>query len=140
MEFKTLLQRPRQIKALLLDQNPLSGIGNIYCDESLHRAGVHPLTRAIDLNEAALRRLWQALRRVLAAAIQAGGSSINDYRGADDNLGFFQFKHRVYDRAGEPCRNCRTKIIRILTAGRGTHLCPRCQRRPRTRSKRTKTA
>lgn len=125
--WRQALARRRQIKALLLDQRPISGVGNIYCDEALHRAGIHPLTRAADLDARAVRRLREALRRVLSAAIRAGGSSINDYRDADDAPGWFQIRHRVYGRAGKPCRRCGTPIEKRVVAGRGTHLCPRCQ-------------
>ena len=128
--WRALLQRRRQIKALLLDQEPISGVGNIYCDESLHRAGIHPLTLACDLDAARLRRLWRALRRVLAEAIRAGGSSVRDYRTADNTPGAFQHRHRVYHRAGQPCRRCQTPIQRIVVAGRGTFICPACQPTP----------
>ncbi len=127
-QWRGLLKRRRQIKALLMAQEPISGIGNIYCDESLHRAGIHPLTRACDLDDALVARLCRAVRRVLAEAIAAGGSSISDYRGADNQPGTFHRRHRVYGREGRPCRRCRTPIERIVVAGRGTHLCPRCQR------------
>lgn len=127
-EFRKLLCRRRQIKALLLDQQPLSGVGNIYCDESLHQAGVHPLTRACDLDAAAVGRLHRALRRTLARAVRAGGSSVSSYRNVDDAAGFFQLQHRVYNRRGKPCRTCRTPIVRMVVAGRGTFICPQCQR------------
>ncbi len=126
-DFRVLLQRNRQIKALLLDQQPLSGIGNIYCDESLHRAGIHPGTLANRLDADQSRALWQALRRVLREAIRAGGSTISDYRQADGKLGVFQSKHRVYGRAGKPCKICGTTIERLVVAGRGTFICPQCQ-------------
>jgi len=127
-QWRKLIARPRQIKALLLDQNPLSGVGNIYCDEALHRAGIHPLTRAADLSPAASRKLYHALRRVLTEAIALGGSSVSDYRNAQGAPGQFQTRHRVYGREGQPCRRCRTPIIRLVVAGRGTHICPKCQR------------
>jgi formamidopyrimidine-DNA glycosylase len=126
-ELRACLQRRRQIKALLLDQDPISGMGNIYCDESLYRAGIHPLTRACELGPAAVRRLHRAMRTVLNAAIRAGGSSVSDYRGADNNRGWFQLEHRVYGRKGEPCRACGTPIEYLRVAGRGTHICPKCQ-------------
>jgi formamidopyrimidine-DNA glycosylase len=129
-DFRGALRRRRQIKALLLDQRPISGVGNIYCDEALHRAGIHPLTRAIELDAAAVARLWRALRRVLAEAIRAGGSSISDYRSADNQLGNFQLRHRVYGRAGKPCRKCGTSIRHLLAAGRSTFICSRCQPGP----------
>ncbi len=130
-EWRSLLGRRRQIKALLLDQQPISGLGNIYCDEALHRAGIHPLTRADELDEAAVQRLRRATRRVLTEAINAGGSSVSDYRNADNAPGWFQVKHRVYNRTGRPCRRCRSKIERIVVAGRGTHVCLTCQPPPR---------
>ena len=127
-QMRVLLNRRRQIKALLLDQQPLSGLGNIYCDEMLFRAGVHPLTLAADLSPDATARLRRAMRRVLAEAIRAGGSSISDYRNADNQPGRFQDHHRVYNRAGQPCCRCGTTIQRLVVAGRGTYICPVCQR------------
>lgn len=126
-EMRRLLSRKRQIKSLLMDQQPISGMGNIYCDEALYRAGIHPLTSAAELRPEAVRRLRQAIRRVLTEAIRAGGSSISDYRTADNARGSFQERHRVYGREGQPCRNCGSIIERLLVAGRGTHICPRCQ-------------
>ncbi len=125
--FRELLRRRRQIKALLLDQRPMAGLGNIYCDEALHRAGIHPLRRACTLNDDEVRRLHAAIRRVLQAAVRAGGSSIGDYRAADGSLGRFQLRHRVYGREGRPCPRCRTAIVRIAAAGRSSYLCSRCQ-------------
>ena len=127
-EWRALLRRRRQIKALLLDQQTIGGIGNIYCDESLHRARLHPQALACNLDASATCRLRRAVRQVLAEAIRAGGSSISDYRRADNSPGGFQRRHRVYGRQGRPCRRCRTRIERIIVAGRGTFLCPRCQR------------
>jgi formamidopyrimidine-DNA glycosylase len=127
-EWRRLLNRRRQIKPLLLDQDPITGVGNIYCDEALHRAGIHPLSRASDLDVGTLTRLHRALRQVLTEAIAAGGSSVSDYRNSEDTQGWFQLQHRVYGRAGQPCRRCRTPIVRLVVAGRGTHICPRCQR------------
>lgn len=129
-DLRAMLARRRQIKALLMDQQPLSGMGNIYCDEALHRAGIHPLTSAANLDAHAVRRLHQAIRRVLSEAIRAGGSSVSDYRTANNIRGAFQKRHRVYGRAGEPCATCKTPIERLLVAGRGTHICPCCQPRP----------
>lgn len=126
--FQRAVSRRRQIKALLLDQCPIGGIGNIYADESLHRAGIHPLIRADQLNATAVRRLWRCLRRVLQEAVEAGGSSISDYRTANNEPGSFQVRHRVYQRAGKPCRKCRTPIEHLTAAGRSTFICPRCQR------------
>lgn len=126
-QWAGLLRRRRRIKPLLMDQEPISGLGNIYCDEALHRAGIHPLTPADALDGAAVRRLARTLRRVLGEAIRAGGSSISDYRTADNEPGTFQRRHRVYARAGRPCRTCGTSIERLVVAGRGTFVCPRCQ-------------
>ncbi len=130
-EFRRLLDRPRRIKAALLDQKLLAGLGNIYVDESLFQARVHPLTRAADLDDAQVRRLHRAIRGTLQAAIQAGGSTIRDYYAANGEQGWFQLRHRVYGRAGQPCRRCRTPLVKLRAAGRGTHICPQCQSEPR---------
>jgi formamidopyrimidine-DNA glycosylase len=123
-----LRRRRGGIKALLLNQRFLRGVGNIYADEALFLAGVHPLERAFQISAPRARRLWEALRRVLEEAIARGGSSVSDYVDADGRSGWFQLLHRVYRRHGEPCPVCGTKIRRILVAQRGTHFCPRCQR------------
>jgi formamidopyrimidine-DNA glycosylase len=126
-DFRRALNRRRQIKALLLDQRPISGVGNIYCDESLHRAQVHPRTRASELDATAVGRVWKSLRRVLEEAVRAGGSSISDYRTSDDEPGMFQLRHRVYGREGRACRRCGRAIVHLVVAGRSTFICPRCQ-------------
>jgi len=127
-EFAALFRGRRlAIKAALLNQTLLAGVGNIYADESLFRAGIRPRRRAGRLTRAELERLRQALRQILRQAIRLGGSSVSDYVDADGERGFFQLKHCVYLRTGEPCRRCGTPIRRILVAGRGTHFCPRCQ-------------
>ncbi len=120
--------RKTPIKAALLNQSLLHGVGNIYADESLFRAGIRPRTQAARLTQPRLARLREALTEVLRHAIQLGGSSVSDYVDADGIRGFFQLEHRVYLRTGQPCRVCGTPIQRILIAGRGTHFCPRCQR------------
>lgn len=128
-EFAALFRgRKLAIKAALLNQNLLAGVGNIYADESLFRAGIRPRRAAGRLTRDELERLRQALRQVLRHAIRLGGSSVSDYVDAEGQRGFFQLEHRVYLRTGEPCRVCGTPIRRILLAGRGTHFCPRCQR------------
>jgi formamidopyrimidine-DNA glycosylase len=132
-EFRKLLQRNRQIKALLLDQQSIAGMGNIYCDESLHRARVHPLTSASALGGDDVARLLGSIRAVLRSAIRSGGSSLRDYRNADGQQGWFQIRHRVYGREGLPCGRCGAKIRRVVVASRSTSFCPRCQRRRRTR-------
>lgn len=131
-EFQRRLRgRAARIKALLLDQRTLGGIGNIYADESLWHARIHPAQRASRLAPARLEALRRAIQKVLRAAIAHKGSSISDYRDASGQPGWFQLRHRVYDREGEPCFRCRAKIRRTIVAGRGTSFCPRCQRAPR---------
>jgi formamidopyrimidine-DNA glycosylase len=128
-EFAALFRgRKLSIKAALLNQSLLHGVGNIYADESLFRAGIRPTRVAGRLTREQLDRLHGALRRVLLQAIRAGGSSVSDYVDADGVEGFFQIRHRVYMRTGEPCLVCGTPIRRIVVAGRGTHFCPVCQR------------
>jgi formamidopyrimidine-DNA glycosylase len=136
-ELAALLARPRQLKALLLDQRAIAGLGNIYCDEALWAARLHPLTRAADLRPDEVAELHRQLRRLLRAAIRHGGSTLRDYRNSDGGEGGFQRRHRVYGREGEPCPRCGTAIRRLPAAGRSTHVCPRCQRRkPRRRRRR----
>ena len=120
--------RKTPIKAALLNQSLLHGVGNIYADESLFRAGIRPRRQASRLTSAELARLRTALVEVLKHAIQLGGSSVSDYVDADGIRGFFQLEHRVYMRTGQPCTVCGTPIQRITLAGRGTHFCPHCQR------------
>jgi formamidopyrimidine-DNA glycosylase len=128
-EFTALFRGRRlSIKAALLNQTLLAGVGNIYADESLFHAGIRPRRSAGRLTRAELEHLWLALRKVLSHAIRLGGSSVSDYVDADGVRGFFQLEHCVYLRTGQPCRRCQTPIQRIVVAGRGTHYCPRCQR------------
>jgi formamidopyrimidine-DNA glycosylase len=127
-EFAELFRgRKLAIKAALLNQKLLSGVGNIYADESLFQAGIRPRRRAGRLTLDELERLRQALQAVLNHAIRLGGSSVSDYVDADGVKGFFQLEHCVYLRTGLPCRQCATPIKRLLVAGRGTHYCPQCQ-------------
>jgi formamidopyrimidine-DNA glycosylase len=126
-QFRTVLARRRQIKALLMDQSAIAGLGNIYCDESLHAARIHPLSRADRLDAEAVGRLLRAIKTILRRAIRFNGSTLMDYRDADGREGSFQKLHRVYQREGDPCRTCRTPIRRILAAGRSTFYCPQCQ-------------
>jgi formamidopyrimidine-DNA glycosylase len=120
--------RKTPIKSALLNQKLLSGVGNIYADEALFRAGIRPRRRAASLTKEDLRRLYLAVQEVLKEAIDLGGSSISDYVDADGQEGFFQLQHRVYGREGEPCLVCKTPVKRIVIAGRSSHYCPRCQR------------
>jgi len=131
-QFAGLLRsRSRQIKALLLDQHVIAGIGNIYCDESLHLAGVRWDRRSDAITPREITKLHAAIMTVLSEAIEAGGSTLADtqYVGVDGESGWFQLSHRVYDRAGQRCITCgRANIVKVAVAGRGTHFCPRCQR------------
>lgn len=127
--FVTLFRgRKTPIKSALLNQNLLRGVGNIYADESLFRAGLRPRRRASSITREQLGKLFLAVREVLTEAIALGGSSISDYVGAEGEEGFFQLQHRVYGREGEPCLICKTPIKRVVIAGRSSHYCPRCQK------------
>jgi formamidopyrimidine-DNA glycosylase len=127
-EFAALFRRRRlAIKAALLNQTLLSGVGNIYADESLFRAGIRPRRSAGHLTRIELERLRLVLREVLHHAIRLGGSSVSDYVDAEGMRGFFQLEHCVYQRTGQPCLTCKTPIKRIIVAGRSTHYCPHCQ-------------
>lgn len=121
-------KRKTPIKSALLNQKLLRGVGNIYADESLFRAGARPRRRAASLSRGELRRLYDSIQQVLNQAIAAGGSSVSDYVNAEGEPGFFQFEHRVYGREGEPCITCATPIKRVVIAGRSSHYCPRCQK------------
>ena len=128
-DFAALFRGRRvAIKAALLNQSLMSGVGNIYADESLFRAGIRPRKAAGRLTKAELERLRVALRKVLEEAIRLGGSSVSDYVDAVGVRGFFQLEHRVYQRGGEPCRVCGQAIRKIVVGGRSTHYCSRCQR------------
>ncbi|MFZ0814678.1 MAG: bifunctional DNA-formamidopyrimidine glycosylase/DNA-(apurinic or apyrimidinic site) lyase [Candidatus Sulfotelmatobacter sp.] len=120
--------RKTPIKSALLNQNLLRGVGNIYADESLFRAGIRPRRRASTITRDQLARLLASVKEVLREAIALGGSSISDYVDADGEEGFFQLQHRVYGREGEPCLVCKTPIKRIVIAGRSSHYCSKCQK------------
>ena len=129
-EFKALFAgRKGKIKSLLLNQTIIAGIGNIYADEILFDARIHPETPASSLRRADLDRLRASMLLVLGKAVEAGGSTLRDYVDADGRAGEFQFDHKVYYREGEPCAGCAGRVKRIVVAGRGTYFCPRCQRR-----------
>ena len=129
VDFAALFRgRRTPIKAALLNQSLLHGVGNIYADEALARAGIRPRRQAARVTRAELERLRQALVNVLTRAIELGGSSVSDYVDAEGVAGFFQLEHRVYAREGQPCRICATPIRKIVVGGRGTHFCPQCQR------------
>jgi formamidopyrimidine-DNA glycosylase len=125
-----LKARRAMVKALLLDQHFLRGMGNIYTDEALWRARIHPKCHAARLGDAEARRLHASMRKVLADAIRLRGSSISDYLDATGQPGNYQRRHRVYGREGKACFRCATRIRRIIVAGRSSYFCPRCQKRP----------
>lgn len=128
-EFVERVKRHRMpIKALLLNQRVLRGLGNIYTDELLFRARLHPCRRSEELSRLALERVWTEMRGLLEEAIVLGGSSISDYVNTAGEKGRFQLEHRVYAREGEPCSMCGSPIQKIVVCQRGTHFCPRCQR------------
>ena len=127
-EFAQLFKgRKLAIKAALLNQSILHGVGNIYADEALFRAGIRPRRAAGRLTRDELNRLHAAMQRVLAKAIQLGGSSVSDYVDADGMRGFFQLEHKVYGRAGEKCTVCKTPLKKLTVGGRTTVYCPHCQ-------------
>jgi formamidopyrimidine-DNA glycosylase len=122
-----LLQTTRPLKVSLLDQKLVAGLGNIYVDESLFLAKIHPLQRSRDQTATQARALMRAMKTTLKKAIDHRGSTLRDYRDAEGNAGGFQSLHQVYDREGEPCVICKTPIERIVLGGRSTHFCPKCQ-------------
>ncbi len=116
------------IKQFLMDARRIVGVGNIYASESLFLAGIRPQTAARRLSPARCARLAAAIRQTLRAAVRAGGSSLRDYVGSEGELGCFQMRHWVYDRAGEPCRRCGAPVRRLVQGQRATYYCARCQR------------
>jgi formamidopyrimidine-DNA glycosylase len=125
--------RRAPIKAFLLDQRHVAGVGNIYADEALFRARIHPLRPAGTLTPAQYAALAEAVQQTLAAGIDAGGATIDDFRHADGVRGAFQHEFLVHLRRGEPCPACGTPVVKMVAAGRGTYACERCQPRPRVR-------
>jgi formamidopyrimidine-DNA glycosylase len=125
--FTRILHAQRPIKALLLDQTRIAGLGNIYADESLFAAGLHPERRCAEINDVQTRRLLQEIKAVLRRAIRAGGTTFSDFRNAYGDMGRFRSRLKVYQREGEACFACGTMIEKIVVIGRGTHFCPKCQ-------------
>ncbi len=123
--------RTTPIKSFLLDQRQVAGVGNIYADEALHRAGIHPLRPAGRLTAAQWRRLHDTIEEALSAGIDAKGASIDDFRHVDGARGSFQDAFLVHRRAGEECRTCGHEIRKLVVGGRGTYVCEHCQPRPR---------
>jgi formamidopyrimidine-DNA glycosylase len=128
--FHQALQHSTALKPLLLSQRPVAGLGNIYADEALWRAQVHPRLPARRLSRRSAGRLLTAIRAVLGEAIERKGTTLSDYRTLDGGTGEFGDALAVYGRAGEPCPRCRAPIARFVLAARSTHYCPRCQRPP----------
>jgi formamidopyrimidine-DNA glycosylase len=136
-EFASRIRsRNAQIKALLLNQSVLRGVGNIYADESLWRAKIHPMRRGTELSKKQAQVLRRVLRDVLRKAIVAGGSSISDFLDAEGQPGEYQRHHRAYGREGKRCYRCGATIRRVIVAGRSSYFCPKCQPAPRLRKQR----
>jgi len=131
--------RKARIKALLLDQSVLRGVGNIYADESLWKAKIHPAQLGAGLKREQVEQLYAALQRILKKAILLRGSSISDFLDAEGVPGEYQQHHRAYGREGKPCFRCKTAVRRVIVAGRSSYFCPSCQRAPRRRKKTGKT-
>jgi formamidopyrimidine-DNA glycosylase len=125
---RRIKEKERQIKALLLDQAFLGGVGNIYACEALYRAGIHPRRISSDLSYNKINKLYDGLKAVLEASIQAGGSSVRNYRRSDGKEGWFALRLEVYGKEGEPCPRCGGRIVRKEIGSRGTFFCPGCQK------------
>jgi formamidopyrimidine-DNA glycosylase len=130
--FRLTRGRRAPIKAFVLDQRRIAGVGNIYADEALFRAGIHPLRPAGRLTRSQLERLRVGIEQSLQAGIDAKGASIDDFRHIDGARGSFQDRFLIHRRAGDPCPRCGAVVRKIVAAGRGTYVCERCQSRPRT--------
>jgi formamidopyrimidine-DNA glycosylase len=133
-------RRTAPIKAFLLDQRRVAGVGNIYADEALYRAGIHPLRPAGRLTGEQYNRLRDAVVAALQAGIDAQGATIDDFRHVDGVQGSFQNQFLVHRRAGETCGRCGTTIVKLVAAGRGTYVCETCQPPPRRRAARPRRA
>jgi formamidopyrimidine-DNA glycosylase len=126
--FRATRKRTAAIKLALMDSRVVVGVGNIYANESLFRAGIRPTRAAGRISKKRLRRLRDAVRETLSEAIAKGGSTLRDYVGSDGAAGSFQLQYFVYGREGRPCRVCGTPIRSVRLGGRATSFCPRCQR------------
>lgn len=126
-DFQRVLDTKREIKRLLLDQRKIAGLGNIYANEALFEAAIHPLRSSQSLSDAEIEELFEAIPRVLSRAIDAGGTSFRSYQAPSGELGRFQEEFSVYGREGESCPRCGTPIERLVQGGRSSYLCPRCQ-------------
>jgi len=130
-EFLKRMDRRARVKALLLDQRVLRGVGNIHADESLWKAKIHPAHLGARLSPAQMKELYRALQDILKKAIVLRGSSISDFLDADGQPGEYQRHHRVYGREGKSCARCKSLIRRVIVAGRSSYFCPNCQKVPR---------
>jgi formamidopyrimidine-DNA glycosylase len=140
-EFRARIQaRDSHIKALLLNQSVVRGMGNIYTDEALWRSKIHPRKSGSKLTDAEVRTLHRAMQAILQEAIRLKGSSMSDYQGTDGERGTFQQRHTIYGRDGEKCYRCKSVIRHATVAGRSTHFCATCQPAPRTKKKRVRAA
>jgi formamidopyrimidine-DNA glycosylase len=128
---RALGKRTTKIKPLLLNQEVIVGLGNIYVDEALHVAGIHPETTADKLTPKDRQRLHEAILRTLQEAVEAGGSSVKSYVNGQGEMGMFQHSLKVYGRTGESCATCGSLIEKSVVGGRGTHICPQCQKLPK---------
>ncbi|MGM1046747.1 MAG: DNA-formamidopyrimidine glycosylase [Bacillota bacterium] len=127
-KFKEIIGvKKTKIKAVLLNQAYIVGIGNIYVDEALFRSGIHPERNAYTLSDAELKSLYEAIIDNLSESVKAGGSSIKSYVNGQGEMGMFQHSLRIYGRKDEPCDNCGSPVMKTVVGGRGTHYCPRCQ-------------
>ncbi|MBA4496464.1 DNA-formamidopyrimidine glycosylase [Paenactinomyces guangxiensis] len=124
---ETVVKKKSKIKAVLLNQEYLVGLGNIYVDESLFAAGIHPERAASSLTAEEIEKLYYSIKKTLSEAVEAGGSSVRSYLNGQGEMGMFQLQIQVYGRKNEPCLRCGTPIQRLVVAGRGTHICRRCQ-------------
>lgn len=130
--FKKILKgKKTKIKPLLLNQEFMVGLGNIYVDEALYEAKIHPETEADQLSPRKISELYRAIRETLAQAVEQGGSSIKSYVNGQGEMGMFQQQLKAYGRNGSPCLRCGKELLKIVVGGRGTHYCPRCQKRPK---------
>jgi formamidopyrimidine-DNA glycosylase len=126
--FERIRHKKRSIKSVLLDQSVISGLGNIYVDESLFLSGVHPQIKASTLSPDQARTLFRIIKKILNRAIDLQGSTLRNFRTPDGNSGGYQKFHQVYRRKGQSCPRCGSSIAKMIVAGRGTHYCPSCQR------------
>ncbi|MED1016661.1 DNA-formamidopyrimidine glycosylase [Bacillus atrophaeus] len=124
-----LMKTNRAVKTALLDQKAVVGLGNIYVDEALFRAGIHPETKANQLSAKKIKKLHEEIKNTLQEAIDAGGSTVRSYINSQGEIGMFQLRHFVYGKKDKPCKTCGTMISKIVVGGRGTHFCAKCQKK-----------